>query len=89
MYWNNRVVAKTYRKGEPTEETLLEIHECFYEGEASESKPDDVPGSCTVDAVGVHGDTLEELRETLERMLRATKQPVLDYDAIGGKAPPR
>lgn len=84
MTWNNRVVKRVYRKGS-IEETLYEIHECFYEGKPG---PDNEARSCTIDPIDPHGETLEELRETLVRMLAATYQPVLDYDAIGGKRAP-
>jgi hypothetical protein len=86
FHWNHRVLARTYRKGTPSEETIFEIHECYYDGE--EPSADEKPGSCTVDAMDVMAETLDELRHTLARMLLATYKPVLDYDSVGRKERP-
>lgn len=68
-HWNHRVL----KHNAGTEDEYLAIHEAFYgvDGE------DDVVW--TRDPITVTGETIEELRETLERMLRALETPVLDY----------
>jgi len=69
--WNHRVVRKRYES-----EILLGIHEVFYDD-------DGIPDMVTVDPVDVQGETLGELEETLNWMLKALGQPVLEYDDIG------
>jgi len=68
--WNHRVVRKHYEA-----ETLLGIHEVFYDEKG-------VPDMVTVDPVEVCGETLEELEELLDWMLKALGQPILEYDDI-------
>jgi len=70
MTWNHRVVRKRYEA-----EVLLGIHEVFYDDEG-------VPDMVTVDPVSVCGETLKELEETLDWMLKALGQPILEYDDI-------
>ena len=72
-HWNHRVVR--HRAG--TELEYLAIHEAYY-GIDSE---DDV--SWTKNPVSVTGETVEGLRETLERMLRALDTPVLEASPEG------
>lgn len=70
MTWNHRVVRKHYE-----DETQLGIHEVFYDA-------DGVPEMVTVEPVGVGGDTLEELVQTLSWMQKALGEPILEYDDI-------
>lgn len=64
FHWNHRVYK--YEDGS------LGIHEAyFYDNEE--------PSSHTVDPIPVIGDDIEELRVTLERMLRALEKPILEY----------
>jgi len=74
MTWNHRVVRRTWRKGEVDEEKEYAIHEAYY------GRDDDGGISITADHKAPYGETVEELRETLQRMLRALDRPVLDYD---------
>lgn len=72
MTWNHRVVKRTYPA--PSHETFFQIHEAYYyHGEGKTP-------SVTVEPTAPVGETLEELRETLQRMLRALDKPVLDYE---------
>ena len=75
MTWNHRVLAHEH-KGELT----FAIHEVFY-------NDDGIPDMCTEDPVGVVGDTLPELSQTLRRMLSALIEPILNYTDFepGGK----
>lgn len=66
FYWNNRVVQ--YPDG------TFAIHEAHYDQVSKRQ-----PHSITLDAVGVYGDDKKQLRETLERMLRALDKPALKY----------
>lgn len=65
MHWNHRIVRRTIGG-----ETLLGIHEVFY-------GMDDGTG-WTDEPVAVIGESVEELRETLGRMLRALDKPIID-----------
>lgn len=64
-YWNHRLVK--YPNGS------FGMHEAHY----TRGKGD--AHSITLDAVGVYGDTLEEVKETLERMLKALDKKPLRY----------
>jgi hypothetical protein len=78
MPWNHRVLRhKQIPIPNLQREDYLVIHEVYFE-EGHEPEPH----SCTMDGVTVGGESLDELRETLQRMLRCLDKPVLDYDAI-------
>ena len=68
MFWNNRVI---FHKEENPAHSYYAIHECFYDdGEL-------VPHSWTENPIAIIGDNIEEIRETLDRMIRATERPIL------------
>jgi hypothetical protein len=62
--WNHRVVKKEGGYG---------IHEVYY-------KEDGTIQAVTKDAIDPYGETLEDLRLELQRMVGATFKDVLDYD---------
>lgn len=66
--WNHRVVRRTVTEA-GTSIDWLGIHECFY---------DEGREGWTENPVAVEGETLDDLRETLERMLRALDKPIID-----------
>ena len=74
MTWNHRVIRQVY-----DDEVFLGIHEVFYE--------DGVPDMCTKDTVGVSGESLAELKQTLKWMRKALRQPILEMSDFeeGGK----
>lgn len=75
MTWNHRVIRHVCDG-----EEFLSIREVYY-NEAG------VPDLCTEDAIGVWGESMEGLKQTLEWMQRALGQPVLEYTDFekGGK----
>ena len=75
MTWNYRILAQEY-KGE----LWFGIHEIYY-------NDDGIPDMCTEDAVGVVGDNLAEISDTLKWMKKALKKPILSYSDFeeGGK----
>ena len=70
MSWNFRV----YRHPTENGEDYLAIHEAYYLDKDAEE-----PSTCTVKPVDVGGTSIEELRWTLEQMLKALDKPVLEY----------
>jgi hypothetical protein len=66
-YWNHRVV-KTYYPD--MDETFFSVHEVYYNDNGDLT-------NCTVLGVRPRGESLEELREELNMMLRALDKPVL------------
>jgi len=74
MTWNHRVLAQEYN-GELT----FSIHEIFY--------TDGIPDACTESPVGVVGDSLADLSQTLKWMRKALRKPILNYADFeeGGK----
>ena len=69
MTWNHRVISR-----EGQEE--LAIHEVSYDKNGK-------PNMVTNDAVGIYGETVGELRETLERMLKSLEAPKLAFESFG------
>jgi hypothetical protein len=75
--WNYRVM----RFLDPlTKEPCLAIHEVYYHEDGTRR-------AYTVDAVGVVGDTPEELGEVLDRMRRALGEPILEPGDFHGSGP--
>jgi hypothetical protein len=70
-HWNHRVVKRIVREFDQDVE-WVGIHEVFYSS-ADESDP-----GWTEEPISVEGETVDELRETLERMFRALDRPIID-----------
>ena len=68
MHWNHRVMIRHH---EGTDETSMGIREVFYDDDGNID-------AWTADDMDPHGETLEELRADLERMLACLERPVLD-----------
>lgn len=69
MTWDERVVRTVHPNGEVT----FSIHEAFYD-----NRKDLIPGSITLEPVNPYGETMEELKLTLERYMRALSKPILE-----------
>ena len=67
--WNHRVVA--FDQSEHNLPTWLAICEVYYDEEGT-------PHSHTAGGVSVDGESIEELRTTLERMLACLDKPVIE-----------
>lgn len=67
-HWNNRVVR--HKDGS------LAIHEAHY------SIPGATTGPCsiTTEPVIVYGETIQDIKDTLERMLRCLEKPIIDFE---------
>jgi hypothetical protein len=61
MTWNNRVIKRDNKLG---------IHEVYY------SENDEMI-SWTIDSIIPGGETIEDLKEELQRFMRASKKPIL------------
>jgi len=76
MGWNNRVMRRTHsvdHDGKTIKEDCFEIHEVYYDDN------DDIEGF-TEDAIAPCGETIEELRQELQRMLDCLDKPLLIYE---------
>jgi hypothetical protein len=75
MTWNHRVVRKVY----PSGVVMFGIHEVLYK--------DYLPNLVTENPIDLSGESMEELRETLDWIMKALSQPVLEYSDFeeGGK----
>ena len=69
MTWNYRVVRRIVG-GEVT----FGIHEVYYDG--------DRPKTTTECPIDPYGETLEELKDDLDRMREALDKPVLNYEVF-------
>ena len=72
MVWNNRVVKREWKRADGSVEICYQIHETFYDKKGA--KPDMI----STEATAPLGETLHELREDLERMVRAVTLAICD-----------
>lgn len=82
MNWNYRVMrhaAETMKNPEKFE--WFSIHEVYYNDDSPKDQAvtSDKFG-CTENPVTVEGSSVQELRETLLRMLDALDKPILEYE---------
>ena|SRR2546421_10836271 len=75
FHWNHRVVRRVYHHGKQ-DEVVYSIHEAHYREEGKGSGPCDI----TMNPTDVSGESVDDLKWTLEHMLKALDKPVLDYD---------
>lgn len=68
MSWNHRVLAHTDK-----DEIYYQIHEVYYD---QDGKPD----GYTADAIGIGGETLEEISLTLDRMKECIGKPIISAE---------
>ena len=68
--WNHRVIR--HQNGDVA---YYQIHEVYYDEQAQ-------PESVTQSGVAPGGETMEALREELERMTACLSLPVLDFDSF-------
>lgn len=73
MHWNYRLIDMSHNNaGEP----WLELHEVFYEDDGS---------LMGYTPVSTGGESVESLKQTLEWMMQATKEPVLRVTDFKGE----
>ena len=75
-HWNHRLI----RRGGPGEDPWYRIHEVYYDDSGKIS-------GWTIDPVEPFGETVEEIRQELEAMLRACGEPVLRLADDGALEP--
>lgn len=68
--WNYRVMKQVFDGDD-----FLQIHEVYYDEKNKKS--------WTVNGVTVAGESIEELRDVLNKMLEALDKEILDYGGIG------
>lgn len=72
--WNHRVVRRTAppitKNGPPY--VYYEIHEVYYDEQGMMGM--------TQEPINPHGESLEDLKWVLEKMLASLEKPVIDYD---------
>ena len=82
MTWNYRVVRKNVYMGKTINpEVQFGIHETYYNSE-------DKPTAITTDHMRPYGETLEELKSDLEKMVAALEKPVLNWEDFKNKEVP-
>ena len=74
-HWNHRVIKKNVADGSD----WFGIHEVFY-------NDDDTIWSYTENPISIVGESIDDLRQTLEWMLSCLDNPILVYDEIETKA---
>lgn len=79
MAWNYRVVRKNVYMGKTiAPEVQFGIHETYYNDK-------DEPTAITTDHMRPYGETLEELKSDLEKMVAALDKPVLNWEDFKDK----
>ena len=69
--WNHRVMRHKDKSGLDMPD-YLQIHEVYYR--------DGKIWCWTEDGISVGGDSIEEIKQTLEWMEKCLEQPILDFD---------
>lgn len=78
MSWNHRVVRQ---KDEHSETGYFyTIRECYYKNKKKGKVDMTFASLMTQDAVGVHGESVDSLRWTLEQMLKCLDTPIIDEE---------
>ncbi len=70
-HWNFRVLRKE-RENAGVKWVTFCVHEVYY--------TDSKPTMCSEDEMAPHGETLDELKEDMERFQQAFTKPVLNYE---------
>lgn len=73
-HWNHRILKRVICRRD-TSEDVYGVHECHYDSQGK-------IWSCSEEPCAAVAESLDELRGELERMQRAFKSPVLDYDKL-------
>lgn len=68
--WNHRIVKKEFLVKGKVEETYYEVYEVHYNSNGEIC-------AITQNSIKPYGETIEELEQTLQRMLDACKKPIL------------
>lgn len=68
-HWNHRVIRAT----DPTGETYYTVHECFYRKDG-----DKIPYLWTEGPARPIGESVEDLRWSLEKMAASLSHPILE-----------
>lgn len=76
MTWNHRVIRHK-AEGE-WGEVWFGVHECFYE-----IGGDKIPTAWTLEPIGIVGDSITELIETLNHIIKAITTPTLEITEDG------
>lgn len=79
MTWNHRVIKKTYN-----EEEIFSIEEVMYDTKDHSLQGEELDKTISgyTEKLSVMGDSIEDLRETLNFMLEALDKPVIDLDIL-------
>lgn len=76
MKWNYRVMAREYPSGllspKPKTEILLEVYSVYYDENG-------IPISYSMGPTNPYGESLKELKWTLNRFKESVKKPILWY----------
>lgn len=72
-HWNHRVIRHLSMRGGLQGERFLTLEEVYYDAQGR--------AHVATDGKGVGGETVDELHDTLRRMFKALKKPILTYRA--------
>ena len=72
MSWDYRVYKHTFKTKSGHEYSYYGVHEAYYENGS-------IPVRRSHECVKAEADSLEDLKWTLESMLKALEKPVLEY----------
>ena len=75
MHWNHRVVRRQYTHSDGSIEYTYTIREVYYD---EDGKVDFM----TEEPIYPHGESIKDLRWSLEKMKECLEHPVLDYETM-------
>lgn len=72
-HWNHRIIKRSFPRPDGTVDVLFGIHEVYYDAEGN-------PNTCTMNPIRIVGDSVDELKRTIDWIRAALKKPILDME---------
>lgn len=75
MSWNHRVIRRVYPNTHMDDSILYEIYEVYYD---KDGKIDGI----TEEPISIREESIEDLKNTIERLTKCLTTPIIDYDTL-------
>jgi hypothetical protein len=75
MSWNHRVVRRFYPNTHMDDSMLYEIYEVYYNS-------DGTINAIMGEPIRIREESIDDLRQTVERLTKCLEQRIIDYDTL-------
>lgn len=75
MSWNHRVVRRIYPNTHMDDSIVYQIHEVYYDENGAIN-------SITSEPINIVEESVEDLKTTLQRIIKCLDNPIIDYDTL-------